>query len=124
MDTGASISVVSQALATRAGLGRYERGARIKVFGAAGLAENIQTLLLPQVALGPYAWKNVYAAVLDMEPINETAGFEQTGIIGGNVLSRYRVTFDFARGMIRFQPLGASAPAEDKGRPPIVTSQS
>ncbi|HEY0170948.1 MAG TPA: aspartyl protease family protein [Pyrinomonadaceae bacterium] len=124
VDTGASISVVSQALATRAGLERYERGDRIKVFGAAGLAENIQTLLLPNVALGPYSWKNVYAAVLDMDPINETAGFEQTGILGGNVLSRYRVTFDFVRGVIRLQPNGAAAPAEDKGRPPVVTSRS
>jgi predicted aspartyl protease/Flp pilus assembly protein TadD len=125
VDTGASISVVSQALATRAGLARYAQGDLIRVYGAAGLAENIQTLLLPQVALGPHAWKNVYAAVLDMEPINETAGFEQTGIIGGNVLSRYRVTFDFVRGIIRFQPHAGGAPAEDtKGKTPVVTSQS
>jgi predicted aspartyl protease len=125
VDTGASISVVSQALATRAGLTRYAQGDLIRVYGAAGLAENIQTLLLPQVALGPHAWKNVYAAVLDMEPINETAGFEQTGIIGGNILSRYRVTFDFSRGIIRFQPHGGAAPANDtKGKTPVVTSQS
>lgn len=125
VDTGASISVVSQALAARAGLGRYAQGDLIKVYGAAGLAENIQTLLLPQVALGPYAWKNVYAAVLDMEPINETAGFEQTGIIGGNILSRYRVTFDFARGLIRLQPSVGAAPADDtKGRTPVVPGQS
>jgi predicted aspartyl protease/thioredoxin-like negative regulator of GroEL len=125
VDTGASISVVSQALATRAGLSRFAQGDLIKVYGAAGLAENIQTLLLPQVALGPHSWKNVYAAVLDMEPINETAGFEQTGIIGGNILSRYRVTFDFTRGIIRFQPHAGAAPADDsKGKTPVVTSQS
>ena len=126
VDTGASISVVSQALAARAGLGRYAQGDLIRVFGAAGLAENIQTILLPSVELGPHAWKNVYAAVLDMEPINETAGFEQTGIIGGNLLSRYRVTFDFSRGLIRLRPHGgAAAPADDqKGKTPVVTSQS
>ena len=124
VDTGASISVVSQALAARADLGRFARGNLIRVYGAAGLAENIQTLLLPNVALGPYAWKNVYAAVLDMEPINETAGFEQTGIIGGNILSRYRVTFDFTRGLIRLQPTGRPAPAEDKGKTPVVTGQT
>ncbi|HEX8502694.1 MAG TPA: aspartyl protease family protein [Pyrinomonadaceae bacterium] len=124
VDTGASISVVSETLATRAGLKRYAQGGLIRVYGAAGLAENIQTLLLPNVTLGPHAWKNVYAAVLDMEPINETAGFEQTGIIGGNILSRYRVTFDFVRGLIRFQPTGGAAPAADKSKVPVVMSQS
>ncbi|HEX8354556.1 MAG TPA: aspartyl protease family protein [Pyrinomonadaceae bacterium] len=125
VDTGASISVVSQALADRHGLGRYAQGGLIKVYGAAGLADNIQTLLLPRVELGPYAWKNVYAAVLDLEPINETAGFEQTGIIGGNILSRYRVTFDFSRGLIRLQPNAGGAPADDtKAKTPVVTGQS
>ncbi|HEX7955428.1 MAG TPA: aspartyl protease family protein, partial [Pyrinomonadaceae bacterium] len=124
LDTGASISVVSQALAERAGLDRYRQGETIKVYGAAGLAENITTLLLPRVALGTSTWQNVYAAVLDMEPINETSGFEQTGIIGGNLLRRYRVTFDFERGLMRLDPAGAAAPDEQRGRPTVVTSQS
>jgi len=125
IDTGASVSVVSKALAERAGLGRYAQPGFIKVYGAAGLADNIQTLVLPRVALGTYSWQNVYAAVLDMEPINETAGFEQTGIIGGNLLRRYRVTFDFVRGLIRLDPNAGPIPAdEQKGRPAAVTSQS
>ncbi|HEX8720047.1 MAG TPA: aspartyl protease family protein [Pyrinomonadaceae bacterium] len=124
LDTGASISVVSRALAARAGLERYAQGDPIKVYGAAGLAENITTLMLPRVALGSYSWQNVYAAVLDMEPINETAGFEQTGIIGGNLLRRYRVTFDFERGLMRLDPAGAAAPDDQRGKPSVVTSQS
>ena len=124
LDTGASISVVSQALAARAGLDRYAQGGLIRVYGAAGLAENIPTLLLPRVELGAYSWKNVYAAVLDMDPINETAGFEQTGIIGGNVLSRYRVTFDFTRGVIRFEPHGRDVPGDTRGKTQVVTGQS
>jgi predicted aspartyl protease/thioredoxin-like negative regulator of GroEL len=72
IDTGASISVVSQALAARSGMDRLAQSGRIRVYGAAGLAENIQTVLLPRVTLGTHARQNVYAAVLDMEPINET----------------------------------------------------
>jgi hypothetical protein len=48
-----------------------------------------------------------------MSAINETAGFEQTGIIGGNVLRRFRVTFDFQRGMVSLDPLSAPAPPAD-----------
>jgi hypothetical protein len=57
-----------------------------------------------------------------MEPINETAGFEQTGIIGGNVLSHYRVTFDFTHGVIRLEPLAGQAPAETNPKPDVSSS--
>ncbi len=124
IDTGASISVVSEALVAREGLDRFSQSGRIKVYGAAGLAENIQTLLLPRVVLGTYARRNVYAAVLDMDPINETAGFEQTGIVGGNVLRHYRVTFDFGRGLVRLEPLAKPSPAEEQKAAPVVPSQS
>jgi len=125
LDTGASISVVSAALYSRAGLDRFRQPARINVYGAAGLAENIQILLLPRIVLGPsHARQNVYAAVLDMDPINETSGFEQTGIVGGNVLKFYRVTFDFSRGVVVLEPLAGGAPGGDPKQQPVVTSQS
>ena len=54
-----------------------------------------------------------------MEPINETAGFEQTGIVGGNFLRHYRVTFDFPRAVVRLEPLArrAAGGAHDGSRP-------
>jgi predicted aspartyl protease/Flp pilus assembly protein TadD len=125
VDTGASISVVSAALYARAGLERFRRPGRINVYGAAGLAQDIQMLLLPRIVLGSaHARQNVYAAVLDMDPINETAGFEQTGIVGGNILRYYRVTFDFARGVVRLEPLAAPSPEGEQKPQPVVTSQS
>jgi predicted aspartyl protease/Flp pilus assembly protein TadD len=125
IDTGASISVVSKALSERAGFERYAQTGFIKVYGAAGLADNIQTILLPRITLGTSTWQNIYAAVLDMEAINETAGFEQTGIIGGNILRRYRVTFDFTRGVIRLDPDPRVTPQEDQqGKPAVVSGQS
>jgi predicted aspartyl protease/Flp pilus assembly protein TadD len=124
IDTGASISVVSGLLAERMGMAQFAQGGRISVYGAAGLAENIQTLMLPRIILGSYARPNVHVAVLDMEPINETAGFEQTGIIGGNVLRYFRVTFDFGRGVVRLEPVAGAGGDDTKGKPPVVTSQS
>src|SRR5215212_10117594 len=122
IDTGASISVVSQALAARSGMDKLAQSGRIRVYGAAGLAENIQTVLLPRVTLGSHARQNVYAAVLDMEPINETSGFEQTGIVGGNVLRHFRVSFDFVRGVVRLDPAVNATPDEQKGKPVVISN--
>ena len=49
--------------------------------------------------------ERINAAVLDMEPVNETAGFTQAGILGGNFLRHFRVYFDFARGSMRLEAL-------------------
>jgi len=42
---------------------------------------------------------------IDLDPVNETAGFRQSGILGANFLKYFRVTFDFRRGIIRLEPL-------------------
>lgn len=107
IDTGASISVVSEQLATREEMSRFAQVSRLRVFGAAGITENVPVLLLPRLLLGAHARQNVPAVVLDMNSINETSGFEQTGIIGGNILRNFRVTFDFARMVVRLELLVA-----------------
>lgn len=107
IDTGASISVVSDELAAREEMERYAQKMRMIVYGAAGVAENVQLLLLPRMQLGAHARPNVPAVVLDMRAINETAGFEQTGIIGGNVLRHFRVYLDFRRPAVLLEPFDA-----------------
>jgi hypothetical protein len=57
--------------------------------------------------------EKISAAVLDMDPVNETAGFTQSGILGGNFLKHFRVSFDFARGVIRLEPLADTAKNAD-----------
>jgi len=125
IDTGASVTVVSAALAEREGLERFAQKQVISVYGAAGLAENIRTLTLPSLGLTPtHARRHVYAAILDMDALNETAGFEQTGIIGGNVLRHYLVTFDFERAVVRLDPYKAPPPApQPKAAAPVVSTQ-
>lgn len=105
VDTGATITVVSEKLAEQEDLANYLQPTRMRVFGAAGVAENVKTVLLPRVMLGTLARENVNAAVLDLEPVNETAGFTQNGILGANFLRHFRVSFDFQRGVIRLEPL-------------------
>ena len=105
IDTGASISVVARAHAERAGFLRYQQPVRIRVYGAAGLAEDVPTISLPSIRFGPHTHRDVTAAVLEMDPINETSGFEQAGIVGGNILRNFRDTFDFSRAVVRLEPL-------------------
>lgn len=105
IDTGASISVVSEKLAEQEDLANYLQPTRMRVFGAAGIADDVKMVLLPRVMLGTLVRENVNAAVLDLEPLNETAGFTQNGILGANFLRHFRVSFDFQRGLIRLEPL-------------------
>jgi predicted aspartyl protease/Flp pilus assembly protein TadD len=115
IDTGASISVVSEKLAALEELSSYLTSNRMRVFGAAGVAEDVKTMLLPSVMLGTFTREQVNVAVLDLESVNETAGFVQDGILGGNFLRYFRVSFDFRRGVIRLEPLHRTARSAKPG---------
>jgi predicted aspartyl protease/Flp pilus assembly protein TadD len=107
VDTGASVTVVSEKVAALDEVQAFLQRERMKVFGAAGVTENVKIMQLPRVTIGAYDRERVVAAVLDLDPINETTGFLQSGILGGNFLRQFRVTFDFQRAIIRLEPLGA-----------------
>ncbi|HKY26866.1 MAG TPA: aspartyl protease family protein [Pyrinomonadaceae bacterium] len=117
IDTGASISVISEKLAALEELSSYLTPHRMRVFGAAGVAEDVKTFRLPSLAIGTFARQNINAAVLDLEPVNETAGFLQDGILGGNFLKYFRVSFDFRRGVIRLEPLSQTAMTNETVKP-------
>ena len=89
----------------------------MRVFGAAGVADDVKTLMLPRVTLGTITQEKISAAVLDLEPVNETAGFRQSGILGGNFLRHFRVSFDFQRSVIRLEPLDQTAKGVESAKP-------
>jgi len=105
IDTAASITVVSEKLSQEDQLLTLLQPSKMRVFGAAGVTEDVKLLQLPRLSLGPSKLEKINAAVLDMEPVNETAGFTQSGILGGNFLRHFRIYFDFARGAMRLEPL-------------------
>jgi tetratricopeptide (TPR) repeat protein len=109
IDTGASVSVVSEKLAAEEQLNNYLEPTRLRIYGAAGIADDVKSILLPKVMLGTLTRERISAAILDLEPVNETAGFTQNGILGGNYLRHFRVSFDFQRGLIRLEPLNKNA---------------
>ena len=105
IDTAASITVVSEKLSQEEQLFDLLQPSKMRVFGAAGVTEDVKLLQLPRLSLGLSKLEKINAAVLDMEPVNETAGFTQSGILGGNFLRHFRIYFDFARGAMRLEPL-------------------
>lgn len=117
VDTGASISVVSERLAKEEDLDNYLEPTRMRIYGAAGIADDVKSLLLPKVMLGGLTRERINAAILDLEPVNETAGFTQMGILGSNYLRHFRVSFDFQRGLIRLEPLNKSRKTTDTANP-------
>jgi tetratricopeptide (TPR) repeat protein len=123
-DTGATVTVLSTKLAELEEAQSFIQQGRMRVFGAAGIAENVKIARLPRLGVGTYTRENIDAAVLDMDPVNETSGFQQSGILGGNFLRYFRVVFDFQRGIVRLEPLKSdTVQNENTARPEATTPQ-
>lgn len=104
VDTGASVSVISYGLASKDEISRHMSKDKIRVVGAAGITENASMFLLPKVSFGSHSREKIQAVALDLNTINEAAGFEQAGILGGNFLKNYCLTFDFKNSKVTFVP--------------------
>jgi len=105
VDTGASISVISSEIAGLKEISQFLRSEKMRVVGAAGITEEMPSYLLPKISFGTNSRESVKAVALNLSIINETSGFEQAGILGGNFLKNYRLTFDFANSKVIFVPV-------------------
>ena len=105
VDTGASVSVISAGLAGSKEISPFIKTETMRVVGAAGVTENVPSFLLPRISFGSHSRNSITAVALNLDLINETAGFEQAGILGGNFLKNYRLTFDFPNSKVIFVPI-------------------
>ncbi|MBX3281989.1 MAG: aspartyl protease family protein [Acidobacteria bacterium] len=105
VDTAASISVISDNVAAAEAIKKYLSDKRYKVVGTAGVVIDAPAFLLPRVTFGRNVRAPLVAVALDLDVINETSGFEQAGILGGNFLKNYRVAFDFKRSRVKLTPV-------------------
>jgi len=105
LDSGASSTVISVAAVERLKLGdQIIKGQTTSVIGAAGITENVQMLFIRKCRVADQLQSNLRALVLDFGAINETSGFEQSGILGGDFLRHFRLTIDFNRALLALQP--------------------
>lgn len=102
VDTGASVSVISSDIAANTVMAPHAQEERMRVIGAAGITEDVPSFLLPKVTMGSHSRNSITAIALDLNLINEASGFEQAGILGGNFLKNYRMTFDFQNSRVTF----------------------
>lgn len=77
------------------------------VIGSAGITDDVSSFLLPGITFGNHTRNSIKAIALDLDIINEAAGFEQAGILGGNFLKNYRLTFDFKNSKVFFESIDA-----------------
>ena len=80
------------------------KGQTASVVGAAGVTDNVQLLFIRDCRVADQLQSNLRALVLDFGAINETSGFEQSGILGGDFLRHFRLTIDFNRALLALQP--------------------
>ncbi len=102
VDTGASVSVISNSVSKSEGISPFANIEKLRVVGAAGITDDVSTFLLPRISFGKHSRSSVMAVALDLDLINEASGFEQAGILGGNFLKNYRLTFDFQNSRVTF----------------------
>jgi tetratricopeptide (TPR) repeat protein/predicted aspartyl protease len=105
VDTGASVSVISDDVAQTDGISSFVKGEKMRVIGSAGITDDVPSFLLPRVSFGSHSRQSITAIALDLDTINEASGFEQAGILGGNFLRNYRMTFDFKNSKVTFVPI-------------------
>jgi predicted aspartyl protease len=109
VDTGASVSVISERVARTPAISPFLNDKKLRVIGSAGVTDGASTFSLPKVSFGQHSRKGIMAVALDLDIINEASGFEQAGILGGNFLKNYRLTFDFKNSKVIFGPIAAAS---------------
>jgi hypothetical protein len=95
--------VISDVVSKTEGISRYiNNDETLRVIGSAGITDDMPTFLLPRISFGEHSIESVKAVALNLDTINEASGFEQAGILGGNFLKNYRLTFDFKNSKVTF----------------------
>lgn len=107
LDTGAAITVVDKPVAEALHL---PPGERMNVLGASGQGESVVTRLA-SVELGRVKLQDLQVAVTDLGLIRLLGGERFGGVLGFNVLSRFRITVDYHAGTLRLEPSGGQLPS-------------
>ncbi len=103
-DSGATSSVISHNIVESQKWQDKIAAETVKVVGAAGFADNIKVLNASKIQLMDLIRENLRMPILNLARINEQAGFEQQGILGGDFLYHCRILIDFQRLQLTLTP--------------------
>ncbi len=99
IDTGASMTIISPGAAKRAGIS--SSGVNAKARGAGGHLD-ATVIKIRSLRLGTLLHTNLPAAIVSLAMLNRTPRLKLDGILGYNLLRRYRVTIDYPRRTLSF----------------------
>jgi predicted aspartyl protease/Tfp pilus assembly protein PilF len=106
-DSGASTTVISESIVNRQGWReKIVPEHNVRIVGAAGVMENVLVMQAASVRVFDLVRANARLPILDLTRLNESAGFEQGGILGGDFLFHCRIQIDFRRQQLLLTPLG------------------
>ncbi|MBS1811062.1 MAG: aspartyl protease family protein [Acidobacteria bacterium] len=107
IDTGASTTVISKSAVKRFSLENMKlKNMIFQVVGAAGVENDVEALGLASLTVNNLRQRNARALILNLDPVNETSGFEQHGIIGGDFLRHFLVHLDLRQFKFHLTPQG------------------
>ncbi len=105
LDSGASASVIDQSVVERhTWQSKIAPDQSVRIVGAAGASEKVPLLRIHTLRVYDLLQHNLQLPVIDMRRLNESSGFEQSGILGGDFLVNCRIEIDFRRQRITFVP--------------------
>lgn len=102
-DSGATSSVISSTVVDSQKWESKILKETVKVVGAAGLTEDVK-LISAKVQIVDLLRENMRMPILNLARINEQAGFEQQGILGGDFLYHCRIQIDFRKLQLTLTP--------------------
>jgi hypothetical protein len=108
LDTGASMTLIAPAAARRL------RAAPVKVSGrTVSLSGRVKAteVELDALALGPVTVRGLRVIVADLRVIRRAVGVDIDGVLGSDVLARFRVVIDYPNRRVSFAP-----PRDRRGR--------
>lgn len=105
IDTGASTTVMSKSAVKRFNLENLKlKNMIFQVVGAAGIEKDVEALGLATLTVNSLRQRNARALILNLDPVNETSGFEQHGILGGDFLRHFLVQLDLRQYKFHLTP--------------------
>jgi hypothetical protein len=101
VDTGGQVISISTATVSALNRPEPERRIALRVWGASGWDPDAYLLPGVQLAFKDIQYRNYSVVVLNLRAPSVLLGYELGGIVGHQMLSRYRVSFDLERSVLR-----------------------
>jgi predicted aspartyl protease len=100
LDTGAGLTMISPALASKL---QIKREGSQRGFGAGGSVE-VHFGAVKSLAIGDTQVDGLKVGIMDLDALSKVCATHLDGIVGFNLLSKFRVAVDYPKKTVTFEP--------------------